>query len=70
MVNRIEIISLVILLNKQLKDIIKLYIDLILNILFCFGDRLKFDVISIKIVKWEAIVNNTLTLYVIIFCPI
>ena len=34
MIIRNEILSLVIDLNKQLKDIIKLYIDLILKILF------------------------------------
>ena len=33
MIFRIEILSLVIDLNKQLKDIIKLYIDLILKII-------------------------------------
>ena len=33
MINRIEILSLVIDLNKLLKDIIKLYIDLILKII-------------------------------------
>ena len=34
MLIRNEILSLVIELDKQLKDIIKLHIDLILNILF------------------------------------